>query len=230
MTPRTALFAATALVVLLPTGAAEARLFVQTYGATVPAGDGCVWSVNQDYFVPRYCDSCRYGLFSECKDSRTISAACRNCHAIYPGYCSPYGACRYRWRDHVYKTHCGCTPLRTYHGPWREETCRKGCGCLASTGCGRGGSRCVSAATCQLECVCDQCLGGPTCTSCEFGVLPHVEPAGGTLLGMLPAPFPGAGGMPLGAGGNVPAAGVNLPTLPPTQGRPLPTNLPGFGF
>ena len=89
---------------------AEGRLFYQTYGATVAAPGGCcAWNVNQDYFVPRYCESGRYGLLSSCKTSHTTSAACRRDHPIYHGYCSPYGSCHYCWRNHVYKAHCGCT-------------------------------------------------------------------------------------------------------------------------
>ncbi|MEQ8209765.1 MAG: hypothetical protein RH917_08020 [Lacipirellulaceae bacterium] len=106
---------------------AQARLFRQTFGATVPTADGgCVWNQNQDFFVPRYCDSARYGLFSACKHGHTTSPACRFAHPIYKSacgkaYCTTYGACRYRWRDHVYKSHCGCTPLACYHGPWRNS-------------------------------------------------------------------------------------------------------------
>jgi len=100
---------------------AEARLFRQTYGAIVPTGDstGCQWNVNQDYFVPRHQCTCRYGLFSPCKLSCSRSAACRSCHPLYPGYCHIYTPCRYLWRDHVYRAHCGCKPIRAYHGPWR---------------------------------------------------------------------------------------------------------------
>lgn len=106
---------------------AQARLFRQTFGATVPTADGgCVWNQNQDFFVPRHCDSGRYGLFSACKHGHTTSPACRFAHPIYKSacgkaYCTTYGACRYRWRDHVYKSHCGCTPLACYHGPWRNS-------------------------------------------------------------------------------------------------------------
>lgn len=117
---RTALAALAAS--LLCAAPAQARLFYQTYGATVATGDGgCVWNINQDYFVPRHCHTGRYDLFSACKTSRTTSAACRHGHPLYSGYCSPYGPCRYRWRDHVYKKHCGCTPLSCYYGPWRPE-------------------------------------------------------------------------------------------------------------
>lgn len=93
---------------------AEGRLFYQTYGAAVAApGGSCAWNVNQDYFVPRHCDSGRYGLFSSCKTSHTSSAACRRGHPIYHGYCSPFGACHYLWRNHVYKAHCSACGLAT---------------------------------------------------------------------------------------------------------------------
>ena len=131
---------------LLPAASAEARLFRQMYGATVPTADGCEWSINQDYFVPRHCDSCRYDLFSACKESHTRSPACWHLHPVYGGYCTPYAACRYKWRDHVYKKYCGCTPLRHTYGPWHLEKCRKHClamkdgGCAG--GCGAGGCSC----------------------------------------------------------------------------------------
>ena len=101
---------AAVLATLLCAPIAEGRLFYQTYGATVAApGGSCAWNVNQDYFVPRHCDSGRYGLLSSCKTSHTTSAACRRGHPIYHGYCSPFGVCHYLWRDHVYQAHCGCT-------------------------------------------------------------------------------------------------------------------------
>ena len=118
-----------ALTTLLAPATADARLFWQTYGATVGAeggcGAGCGWNLNQDYFVPRHCDSCRYDLFSACKTSHTRSPACKNLHPVYAGYCTPYGSCRYKWRDHVYKCHCGCTPLRCEYGPWHLHKCGK---------------------------------------------------------------------------------------------------------
>ncbi|QDT00488.1 hypothetical protein [Adhaeretor mobilis] len=121
------LFALATLTVATPE--AQARLFRQTFGATVPTADGgCAWNYDQDYFVPRHCDSVRYGLFSDCKQSITTSPACRRCHPLYAsacgkGYCSPYGACHYRFRDHVYKRACGCTPLACTYGPWANDYC-----------------------------------------------------------------------------------------------------------
>ena len=106
-----------ALIALGPANA-EARLFWQTYGAVAPSAGACAWNLNQDYFVPRHCGSGAYDLFSPCKTDYGSSAACRNLHPIYHGYCTPYGLCRYVWRDHVYKTYCGCTPLRYEYGPW----------------------------------------------------------------------------------------------------------------
>ena len=156
---------AAAMAVLLCAAPAEARLFYKTYGATAPTADGgCVWNVNQDYFVPRHCHTGRYGLWSACKTSRTTSPACRRCHPLYPGYCSPYGALHYRWRDCLYKCRCGCTPLACYYGPWKREYC--GCCkpplmrlhdpcCRKSIGCGGKCGRCQTA-----------CCRGPACGSC----------------------------------------------------------------
>ena len=126
---------------------AEARLFWQTYGSVVPhdallaegsCGGGCTWNWNQDYFVPRYPSSGRYGLFSPCKVSRTTSPACVWSHPFYPGYCNIYVPLRYKWRNHVYRAHCGCAPLQLCHGP-KHPGC--GCGCRLAPGsvsCGPG--------------------------------------------------------------------------------------------
>jgi hypothetical protein len=216
----------------------HARLFRQTYGAVTPTEEGgCQWNANQDYFVPRHCDSCRYGLFSACKKGHTISPACRHLHPLYAGYCSPYGACRYRWRDHVYKTFCGCTPLRCTYGPWRNEQCKecfllhhnhKPCNaCGTYVGCRQTGSGCSH---------CDWAGGsnaiycsGPTYynDSLDYGELPHVEPLGGEILGSIAAlpngslgsggsASPALGAIPVGAAagtsGILPALGI--PTAP----------------
>ena len=106
---------------------AEGRLFFQTYGSVVPTADGCTWNVNQDYFVPRHCSSCRYGLFSPCKESCTISPACRKGHPLYPGYCSPYGPLHYCWRNFVYHYHCGCDHLKLCCG-FHRHCCHHRCG------------------------------------------------------------------------------------------------------
>jgi hypothetical protein len=176
---------------------AHARLFWQTYGSTVPTADGCAWNVNSDYFVPRHCDSCRYDLFSPCKTAHSLSPACKNLHPIYGGYCTPYGACHYRWRDHVYQKYCCCTPLRYVHGPWKLEKCRKHC----------GGQHCGK---CELTSGCVAGLGSLPCGDGargeEFaGALYNVEPFGGERLGeiaALPTNMVGASGAGLmGAGG-----------------------------
>ncbi|MBX3433930.1 MAG: hypothetical protein KF847_11460 [Pirellulales bacterium] len=237
MKPRLAIAVAVLPLALAP-AASHARLFLQTYGATSAADGGCVWNANQDYFVPRHCDSCRYDLWSTCKSSLTSSAACRNIHPLYDGYCSPYGACRYRWRDHVYKSHCGCSPLQLQKGQGcLKHGCRHG-------GCGRDcdhagpwdqGHGCLTARWTE---------GCQDCPACE---LPNVEPAGGIVLGQMPATsfassfmgMAGGGQMsglaPFGGGGGMaPApgmpAGVSLPALPAPQVQPLPTTLPGYGF
>lgn len=121
----------TLVAALLGASQAEARLFLQTYGSVMPAdpcGSCCTWNWNQDYFVPRYCNSCRYGLFSPCKTSCTTSPACHYCHALMPGYCSIYGSWHYCWRNHVYGHQCGCCPVETYCGPYRQG-CGPGLGC-----------------------------------------------------------------------------------------------------
>ena len=156
----------TLLTLLCLASTANARLFWQTYGSVVSSGDGCgcTWNWNQDYFVPRHADSCRYGLFSPCKTSCTSSPACKWCHPIYQGYCSPYGPCHYCRKNCVYGVYCGCGPL-CVDGPYRSRCCclglygrhhcrpggscfcgkgcyRHGChrhGCCQKGGCGRGG-------------------------------------------------------------------------------------------
>lgn len=192
------------------TSTADARLFRQTFGSVVPAEDGCgcQWNVNQDYFVPRYATSCRYGLFSPCKTSCTSSPACKRCHPLYPGYCSNYGPLHYCWRNHVYRVHCGCTPIRPYK-----------CGCAFGLGCGCGsgcvdchGSTCevpMRVHRCCLRLTC-KCATMPTCCPCGSACcypheyieqphwLPHVEPAEFKVLGSIPVE-----GNELLAGGNL---------------------------
>ncbi len=106
---------------------AEARLFWQTYGSTIPAGNGCgtgcTWNWNQDYFIPRHGSTGRYGLYSPCKTSRTTSPASIGDHPRYPGYCNIYGPSHSRRRNHVYQSYCGCTPMEATCVPWRN-----GCG------------------------------------------------------------------------------------------------------
>jgi hypothetical protein len=188
--------------------AVHARLFWQTYGATVPSGEGCgagcAWNLNSDYFVPRTCETGHYDLFSPCKVDHYRSPACRYLHPVNCGYCTPYGPCHYKWRDHVYKKFCGCTPLACTHGPWKLEKCCKHCPTpCTGVGC----------------CHCGECgLGNGVLTDggCSpVGVqgyagdleLPNVEPLGGELLGTIQA-FPmglaGARGMAPGMQGGMP--------------------------
>ena len=137
---------------------AEARLFWQTYGSTVTTADGCgcAWNQNQDYFVPRHGSSCRYGLNSPCKSSRSTSPACRWSHPIHSGYCGIYGPCHYRRRNRVYAAHCGCTPLQPYGG-----CCSGG----MSGSCGAGAYA---------------FYGEP------MALLPNVEPSQMDILGSIP--------------------------------------------
>jgi hypothetical protein len=205
--------------------AVHARLFWQTYGSTVASPDGgCAWNLNSDYFVPRHCDSCRYDLFSPCKTAHTRSPACKYLHPVYEGYCTIYGPCHFRWRDHVYKKHCGCAPLRDVSGSWQMDKCRKG-SCQLPL---------LHAAGCQLS-ICDVDSHGetklaassttqPGCGDCwgeTFGVtpalcaLPNVEPLGGETLGTIEAFSLGA---LAGGAGRPPAAGAVGQALPPPSG------------
>ena len=167
---------------------AEARLFWQTYGSVVPTADGgCTWNANQDYFVPRTCTTGRYGLFSPCKTSCTVSPACRRGHALYPGYCSCYGALHYLGRNCVYRHHCGCGPIRPYHGPYRE-----GCGPQCQVPYCAAGIDFVSGAGCgslAFSAVCSEpCFDGmylPNVESREYQVLGSLSVAGDPLLTSL---------------------------------------------
>ena len=179
----------TIIVSLIGANTAQARLFWQTYGSIVPSvvnGEGCTRNANQDYFVPRHCDSCRYGLFSPCKKSCTNSPACWWCHPLYPGYCSVYGPCWFHRRDHVHCCYCGCDPVKPYYGPWRKcchghhehHGChllhswhrKHGCrsGCESYGGCG------VSIPYHLVQRLSD--------------ALPNVEPPDFEVLGSLPVP------------------------------------------
>ena len=222
------------LTTLLTAPAAEARLFRQTYGAVVPApgGDGCVWNLNQDYFVPRHCDTGRYDLFSACKTGHTRSAACINLHPTYAGYCTPYSACRYRWRDHVYKVYCGCTPHRCFRGPWRLEQCEGQCR-ASHGGCGGGCSLMGCSGSCGSTGAWTEhaIIGGQEMP--HLGELPNVEPFGGERLGTV-ATLPGGslgGGAsasaavaPIGGAGGSAMPGLSIPVAP-SGGNALP--LPG---
>lgn len=208
---------------LAPAGLAHARLFRQTYGATVPTADGCAWNINQDYFVPRHCDSCRYDLWSACKTSHTRSPACRHLHPVYGGYCTPYSACRYRWRDHVYKKYCGCTPLRRTYGPWKLEKCRKHGG--GASGCGGecGGGMCTGGVQAAMSCggAADDFAGCGTFAGVDC--LPYLESMEVETLGTLetvptsgPAIVPGSASTPRASSAQM-AAPEPLPLgiLPP---------------
>jgi hypothetical protein len=192
-----------ALTAALAASVAQGRLFWQTYGATVSAdgGCGCEWNINQDYFVPRTCASGHYDLFSACKQHHYRSPACKYLHPVYKCYCTPYGPCRYRWRDHVYKERCVCTPMRCQYGPWEDmEKCRKHCLCLKDEPC-----------SCNVGCH----LGGcPTCSPLMSGQvivegsLCNVESMGGVMLGKIAA-LPAAQSGGSGGGMGMMGMGMN---------------------
>jgi len=209
---------------------AEARLFWQTYGATVPTADGgCAWNANQDYFVPRHCSTGRYGLYSSCKSSHSTSPACHHEHPLYPGYCGIYGPLHYHHRDHVYSRECGCTPLRigTAHGqnPCKSGLCKKNCGAPAASCCATG-----------------MCAGGLAEVETMAG-LPNVEPGHLDILGSIPVEGgelltrtdinqlgrEGVGQFPLLPPGALQQL-ENLPSLgqPPAATPQLPQLTPGF--
>jgi hypothetical protein len=203
---------------------AHGRLFWQTYGATVAAdgGCGCAWNVNQDYFVPRHCHTGRYGLFSACKSAHSISPACKNMHPVYADYCTPYGPCRYKWRDHVYATYCGCGPLKHHYGAWHLEPCgkhplvrkhgehRQACGPAAAHTFDPGVHSALAAS--QWPCLC------------------NVESFGGEVLGSISAlsvgPTTAAGPSAVQAQNGQPLPPqLNLsPSTAPTGGLPAPFN------
>lgn len=162
---------------------ANARHFWQTFGSTVPTADGCgcTWNSNSDYFVPRYPSSCRYGLFSPCKTSCTTSPACKWCHPFYPGYCSIYGPCHYRRRNHVYACRCGCTPIAAC---LRRSCSNKSCACASGgvcvAGCsaaGCSGSMCTAGGNCEAA-------SQPCCD--PAGPLYNIEQPGYEILGSIP--------------------------------------------
>ena len=209
---------------------ASARLFIQSYGATIAGPDGgSVWNQGQDFFVPRTCDSCHYDLFSACKQSHTRSVACRNLHPVYGGYCTPYGACRYMWRDHVYQSHCcGCTPLRCCRGPWRLEDCGRHGRCVLPGGTGGcGGSLCGNDS--------GPMMGGDFFAACGLAAveqtqyvaqgdeLPNVEPLAGIVLGKMPIALLGVS---RGGGGGGAASGGSMPSV---GGVAIPGMMPGGG-
>jgi hypothetical protein len=196
----------------------NARLFWQTYGATVATADGCgcAWNINQDYFVPRHCDTGRYDLFSACKTAHTKSAACKYLHPLYCGYCTPYGPCRYRWRDHVYKCHCGCTPLRHEYGPWHFKKCRKHDILLRDRGCPCGGSYCGPTHGRGFE-----GYGVEAPLVAAAFPLCNVEAFGGVLLGDIAA-------LPAGmAGGSASAVSNAAAALSSPAAAPAPTTSSG---
>lgn len=223
---------------------AEARLFLQTYGSTIPvhgsAADGCgnTWNWHQDYFVPRHASTCWYGLFSPCKRGQTYSPAALYCSQLYPGYCTAYNAYRYRWRNHVYRTHCGSTPLKPACGKWRSVKCRRGCEPrYASTR-----DECSGSASCEEVCGervnCNR--ANPNCrpwipehavSHCMEGFLPGVEPVGVEMLGSIPVDP--ADLLLTGALPRAPAAAraaipgslpLQLKTMLPSLGSPKSTN------
>jgi len=158
-------------VSLMSATTAEARLFWQTFGSTVPGGipggGGCSWNSNQDFFVPRHPSSCRYGLYSPCKTSRSTSPAAKWSHPLYPGYSSIYGPCHYRRRNRVYETRCGCSPIQGYQGPWRTG-CGNECGVpLRASGYPEAGYFAHAA------------------PAAAVGYLPNVESSGLVILGSI---------------------------------------------
>ena len=222
-----------ALVTLAAASPVHARVFRQTYGATVasPTGGGCAWNLDSDYFVPRTCDSCRYDLFSACKTHHSVSPACRNLHPVYCGYCTPYGECHYKWRDHIYKKYCGCTPLRCTYGPWELDKCRKHClvlrdgGCSACGGppvgdrglsggefCGGGCGLCANYPPVVDRGLSDGYFGGASFYA--GGELPNVEPLSGEALGAVLALPPGMGGVGSSSGGTPTTVGPGAPPSP----------------
>ena len=197
----------------LVAGGAEARLFWQTYGATVTAHDGCAWNIDQDYFVPRTCDAGRYALLSPCKCDHGTSPACRRLHPVYTGYCTPYGACHYSWRDCVYRSHCGCTPLRVQDDDGRSMKCRKPCYVL------RDPYSCGDKSNGQVT----PTLGIGVSAGCiAAGVLANVEPVAieedplGSIAA-LPSAM-GRYGMPGQPAGVVPSMPSSMPTGGPRPG------------
>ena len=214
------LFACVAALIALWPVNVEARLFWQTYGAVVPSGGACAWNLNQDYFVPRHCSSGAYDLFSPCKTDHGSSAACRNLHFLYAGYCTPYGACRYDWRDCVYKSFCGCTPLRYDYEPWLLRT---GKACFALHEQRRCPAMIAGGTTADFD--------HAVCSPSDQGLgLPNVATLGGETLGSIPALPAAMGGGMAGAtaGGRVPQG---TPSVPSSTGQPSVGGVafPGLG-
>ena len=198
---------------------AHGRLFWQTYGATVAADGecGCAWNINQDYFVPRHCHTGRYGLFSACKSAHSISPACKNVHPVYAGYCTPYGSCRYKWRDHVYQTYCGCTPLKQRFGAWHLEPCGKHPLVLKhgehSLACCRAAVHAIDPGVCEAA------------GASQWPCLCNVEPFGGEVLGSISALAVG----PTIAAGPAAVPSPNAHPLPP-QLNLTPSSAPSSGL
>jgi hypothetical protein len=238
-TMRGAIFSLLLLCCLV--GQADARLFWQTYGSTVETPEGCEWDTNSDYFVPRHCDTCRYGLYSPCKKSCATSPACRRESAIYPGYCSPYGCAHYCWRNHLYAHKCGCCPV-PYNGPIRPacgcplQRCLHGDICVNGV-CGPNsyhGGTCHNGSCSHGKCHRGECQGGmcygdaPTTRICmnndcshdlsqshsEYGYLPNVESNEFQILGSI-----SLSGDPLLSSLQLGAQPMGMPMLP-GQGTP----------
>lgn len=202
----------------------EARLFWQTYGSVVPTADGCAWNTNSDYFVPRHCDTGRYGLYSPCKRDCTTSPACRRCHAIYPGYCSPYGCFHYCRRNQIYGRKCGCCPV-PYHGPYRpgcgfilsQRGCRGGC---AGEICPAGGHCAGGFCAAEPHMICNDCMVLPNVESTEFQILGAISLAGDPLLNNLQLGIPMVPGMPM-MPEQIPQASPQAPPSPKLESLPL---------
>ena len=216
------LLASLAALTALSSANVEARLFWQTYGAVVPSGGACTWNLNQDYFVPRHCSAGAYALFGPCKKDDGSSPACRNLHPIYSGYCTPYGACRYNWRDYIHKCYCGCTPLRYEYGPWHLHTART-CFALKDQGACFPATRGWGTGTPSQNAdpLVDQGLA-----------LPNVEMLGGETLGSIPAlPAAMGGGMAGATAGGRVAVPAGTSSGPSSMGQPSVGGVafPGLG-
>lgn len=224
-----------AVACLLHANIGHGRLFWPTYGSTVPTRDGldCAWNANQDFFVPRHCDSGRYDLFGACTKSAYASPACRRMHPGDARYCTPYGSLRSAWRNCVYRQHCRCSGERMDASLCGLDFCW-----LPSS---RTGSRCLGsrAVPRSSACASEQACGGAPGDACAdrcCGMASYVEPRGGESLGTFSLRLIGGfgvgggiGGGGLGGGG-LNGVGTGLGGTLPNQGVDAQSpNASGFG-